>query len=255
MKAASGAHRLSRYTKFILHWLARFCLVAGTVALVWSAYIWTDAYFYQEVQSRDFHTIAENTSVRHEPVSRENEATSQYPNVEIGSVLGRLDIPRIGISVMVLEGDDPHILRRGAGHLEGSALPGQTGNVAIAAHRDTFFRSLRNIREQDLIELETLTGTYGYRVVSINIVGPEDTTVLAASAKPTLTLVTCYPFYYVGPAPKRFIVRARLISSLQKESDQESAKPVQDSKSIVEQVQAVAPVTNRLQISKSRNHE
>jgi sortase A len=87
-------------------------------------------------------------------------------------------------------------------------LPGQHGNVALAAHRDTFFRPLRNIRTGDAIEVETVRGTYQYRVESIQIVTPQDTQVLNATNRPELTLITCYPFYYVGSAPKRFIVRA-----------------------------------------------
>jgi sortase A len=124
-----------------------------------------------------------------------------------------MEIPRVGISVMVLEGVSNPILRRAAGHLESTAKPGQPGNVAIAAHRDTFFRALRNVRDQDIITLTTLTGTYRYQVDSVEVIGPNDTGVLSDSSQPTLTLITCYPFYYVGPAPNRFVVRARQISS------------------------------------------
>jgi sortase A len=123
-------------------------------------------------------------------------------------LIGRLEIPRLSVSAMVREGADAKTLHRAVGHIPGTALPGDTGNVALAGHRDTFFRALRDIRKNDTIELETENGTYSYLVESTDIVGPRDVDVLAASSHQTLTLVTCYPFYYIGSAPKRFIVRA-----------------------------------------------
>lgn len=129
------------------------------------------------------------------------------------SVIGRLDIPRLKLSVMVREGADEGTLRRAVGHIPGTALPGKIGNVGLAGHRDTFFRALRNIREDDTIELETTGGSYRYLVTSTKIVTPRDVSVLEASGGPTLTLVTCYPFYYVGSAPKRFIVHAAQVTS------------------------------------------
>jgi len=113
--------------------------------------------------------------------------------------------------VMVVEGDDGKTLRRAAGHVPGTALPGQSGNVGITAHRDTFFRPLRNIQLDDLITITTLQGEYRYRVVSTKVVNPEDVAVLDPSGGETLTLVTCHPFYFVGAAPNRFIVRAERV--------------------------------------------
>jgi sortase A len=124
------------------------------------------------------------------------------------ALIGRLRIPRLSLAVMVREGAESSTLRRAVGHIPGTALPGKAGNVALAGHRDTFFRSLRDIQKDDAIDLETEKGTYRYRVESTKIVGPRDVSVLAAAKQQTLTLVTCYPFYYVGSAPKRFIVRA-----------------------------------------------
>ena len=123
-------------------------------------------------------------------------------------LIGRLEIPRLRMKVMVREGADEGTLRKAVGHIPGTALPGTIGNVALAGHRDTFFRGLRDIRKDDSIDLTTDDGTYRYQVKSTKIVGPRDVGVLAASSGETLTLVTCYPFYYVGSAPKRFIVRA-----------------------------------------------
>jgi sortase A len=125
--------------------------------------------------------------------------------------LGRIEISTIGLTAMILEGTDARTLRRGVGHIPGTPLPGQQGNVAITGHRDTFFRPLHNIRKGDEITLTTLNGSYRYRVDSTEVVKPEDTEVLADSDDAVLTLVTCYPFYFVGPAPKRFIVRAHMI--------------------------------------------
>jgi sortase A len=125
--------------------------------------------------------------------------------------LGQIEISTLGPQTMILEGTDARTLRRAAGHIPGTALPGQQGNVVITGHRDTFFRPLRNIRKDDEIRLTTLSGSYRYWVDYFKVVEPEDTEVLDNSDGAILTLVTCYPFYFVGPAPKRFIVRAHRI--------------------------------------------
>jgi len=128
--------------------------------------------------------------------------------IKENALLGRLDIPRIGVSVAVLQGTGSRTLRLGAGHIENTSLPGQSGNVGIAGHRDTYFRPLRDIRRNDRIQLQTATGQFQYQVDWIKIVSPDDVSVLAASGESALTLVTCYPFQFLGSAPKRFIVRA-----------------------------------------------
>ena len=129
-------------------------------------------------------------------------------------LIGRLEIPSLHLTAMVREGADAATLRRAVGHIPGTALPGRIGNVGLAGHRDTFFRALRDIRKNDAIELETDSGTYRYIVQSTKIVGPRDVRVLAPSNAASLTLVTCYPFYYVGSAPDRFIVHASLASPI-----------------------------------------
>jgi len=126
--------------------------------------------------------------------------------------LGRIEISSIGLAAMIMEGADGRTLRHAVGHIPGTPLPGQQGNVVITGHRDTFFRGLRNVHKNDEITLTTLNGTYCYRVDSTQVVEPEDTEVLDNSVDATLTLVTCYPFYFVGPAPKRYVVRAHRIS-------------------------------------------
>ena len=128
------------------------------------------------------------------------------------ALIGRLEIPDLHLVAMVQEGADARTLHRAVGHIPGTALPGARGNVGLAGHRDTFFRPLRQIRVSDAIQLQTQNGTYRYRVEWTRIVGPRDVHVLSSTGGQSLTLVTCYPFYYVGSAPKRFIVRARLES-------------------------------------------
>lgn len=125
-----------------------------------------------------------------------------------GAPIGELSIPRLGLSAMVLHGSDPGTLRRGPGHIEGTALPGEPGNVAIAGHRDSFFRPLRGVRAGDDIYLDTAEGRFHYRVSSLDVVGPNAVGVLAPTPTATLTLITCHPFWMVGPAPDRFVVRA-----------------------------------------------
>jgi sortase A len=130
-----------------------------------------------------------------------------------GSVLGRLEVPRLGMNVVFAEGVSNSILRRAVGHVPQTALPGQPGNVALAGHRDTFFRPLRKIEPGDAIALKTAAGEFTYEVESTVIVAPTDIGVLRPTRDPMLTLVTCFPFSYVGPAPDRFVVRARLVSN------------------------------------------
>lgn len=128
-----------------------------------------------------------------------------------GEVVGRLEIPRIKVSAVVREGADDKTLKKAAGHVAYTALPGEKGNVGIAAHRDSHFRNLRNVKEGDLISMVTPWGKYEYEVESLKIVTPKNVEVLHTTPEPSLTLVTCYPFNYVGSAPKRFIVRARQV--------------------------------------------
>jgi sortase A len=127
-------------------------------------------------------------------------------------LIGRITIQRLGVSVVVAEGVDGQTLGRAVGHIPGTALPGQTGNVVLSAHRDTYFRPLRKIQHDDIITVSTLTGEYSYRVISTKVVPPTDVSVLSPGLGQSLTLITCYPFYFVGFAPNRFIVHAERIA-------------------------------------------
>jgi len=127
------------------------------------------------------------------------------------ALIGRIDVARLRLSALAREGVDTRTLRGSAGHVPGTALPGEPGNAAFAAHRDTFFRPLEHVREGDEIAVTTPQGEFRYVVSGTRIVDPSDVSVLSPSSAPTLTLVTCYPFDYIGTAPRRFIVSARLV--------------------------------------------
>ena len=125
-----------------------------------------------------------------------------------GDVLGRIEIPRLGTKIAILEGTSAQTLRLGVGHIKGTALPGEPGNSGIAGHRDTFFRALKDIRTNDEIRIQTASGIVRYQVNWVRIVAPDDTGVLAPAAENSITLITCYPFQLIGAAPERFVVRA-----------------------------------------------
>ena len=127
-------------------------------------------------------------------------------------MIGRLEIPRLNVSAIVRAGSDARTLRLAIGHIGGTAFPGEPGNVGLAAHRDTFFRRLGDIHTNDQVRVVTREGTFSYRVQSTQIVEPRDTWVLSQTSARILTLITCYPFSYIGSAPQRFVVRAELDS-------------------------------------------
>jgi sortase A len=131
--------------------------------------------------------------------------------------LAILRIPRISLEVPVFDDTDDLTLNRGVGRIRGTKQIGQIGNVGIAGHRDGFFRGLKDIAPGDIVELETAGGTNHYVIKQIQVVKPDDTSVLSSTSTPTLTLVTCFPFYYVGSAPQRYIVTAVIQDSSQQE--------------------------------------
>jgi len=126
-----------------------------------------------------------------------------------GAPIGEIWIERVGLSAMVTQGESERVLKHAVGHLEDTALPGQIGNVVLAGHRDSFFRPLKNVRVGDAITIRTRTGEFQYVVESMSVVPPSDITVLEPGNGRILTLITCFPFGFVGSAPDRFIVRAR----------------------------------------------
>ena len=185
----------------LVRWTQRLLFIIGVLALAYVGLTLLDARLFQSSAKRSLETQIHREEERHEPQVKSA--------VKTGDVLGRVDIPRLGISVAVLQGTGSRMLRLGAGHIEGTPLPGETGNIGIAGHRDTFFRELKDIQPNDEIQIQTATGLFRYQVDWMRVVEPRDTTVLEPSSKEsTVTLVTCYPFYFVGAAPKRFVVRA-----------------------------------------------
>jgi len=176
-------------------------LASGMAVLTYAGYVFVDARNYQAREQIAF-----------EESRGKNLGQSEGPHSVIeGEVLGEMEVVRLGLKAIVVQGDSSEILERAVGHLPGTALPGESGNVALAGHRDTFFRPLRNIRSGDAITFKTLDGEFRYQVESAAVVPPSDVSVLKSLGGRTLTLITCFPFYYVGAAPDRFIVRARQV--------------------------------------------
>ena len=189
--------------KDLIRWSRNMLFAAGAGMLGYCGFVLADTWMYQRQASQLFER------------ARLQVAAIPSPGTDsTNGLLGRMEIPRLGVSVVVAEGTDERTLQRAGGHITGTSFPGQRGNIGIAGHRDTLFRPLRNIRQNDVITLTTLAGEYRYRVVSTEIVSPSDVRVLQPDGHEILTLVTCYPFYFVGPAPDRFIVRAaRVVGS------------------------------------------
>ena len=228
MKLTIHRRRVWRSSAQLLLLLGQyFFLIVGILVLGYVTATFLEARIYQSRAARRFEQARQERST---PISAagagerlapqpvplqlsqlENAGSEHREAVRTRLAWGRIDIPSIGLSAMIIEGVDPPTLQRAVGHIPGTALPGIPGNVGLAGHRDTFFRSLRDIHENDEIKLETLDGSYRYRVAFTQVVDPGDVDVLSSADDSVLTLVTCYPFTFVGAAPQRFIVRANRI--------------------------------------------
>jgi sortase A len=203
-----------------LRLLERLLLVVGLVCLGYFGYVSAETALYQAFETRELDAIlaaapsgppGDFAGGKHSRLETEVVLpTVPRPRPADGTTLGRLEIPRLGVSAIVRAGSDSRTLRLAVGHIGGTSLPGEPGNIGLAAHRDTFFRRLGEIHEDDLVRFVTTDGTFVYRVAGTQVVDPHDTWVLNPTEEPALTLVTCYPFRYVGSAPRRFIVRAHL---------------------------------------------
>ena len=197
----------------ILVWSSRLLLTAGGLTLRAVSLIYLQTHAYQRhLQS---HFLLSSPAAETPPAASDDQPSGTTPlQADISSgarTFGKIEIPSVDLAAMVLEGDDERTLRLAVGHIPGTAVPGPSGNVGIAGHRDTFFRPLRKINLGDRIRFSTKAGTFKYRVVSLRVVPPDAIEVLDDTRRPTLTLVTCYPFYYIGAAPKRFIVHAEMV--------------------------------------------
>lgn len=196
----------------VLRWLERALVGVGAALAVWSALTITQTSFYSTLPVPPLRpTIARLPGEEPSPTVSRSSPAAPHP-LRTGDWVARLEIPRIALSATVLEGSDDGTLSRAAGHIEDTALPGTAGNAGIAAHRDTIFRPVRNLKVGDVMTVTTADGIYDYRVDRTLIVNPEDVYVLDPTDHATLTLVTCYPFTFIGHAPQRFIVKASLVA-------------------------------------------
>ena len=203
-----------RRVSLVRRWLERVLLALGIVCLGYYAYVSAETFLYQAYENRELDAILSSRR----PAASEGETGAAAATdsahttrtVTAGETIGRIAIPRLGVSAIIKAGVDARTLQLAVGHIPGTAFPGEEGNIGLAAHRDTFFRRLRDIETDDRIRLTTPDGVLDYRVERTHVVEPSDVWVLDPTGHPTLTLVTCYPFSYVGSAPQRFIVRAQL---------------------------------------------
>jgi len=185
-------------------------LATGVVLVCWPLVVYAESEFVQWSSGRAFGGGGSGTSrPPSETIVPDNVAKPKKPTkLKPGTTLGKLSIDRLGISYVLLEGTDARTLDKSIGHVESTALPGDTGNIGIAGHRNTHFRKLEWVRRGDVIRILTKTDEYRYGVEWVRLYTPYDLEVLDASHGPAVTLVTCFPFEYVGSAPQRFIVRA-----------------------------------------------
>jgi sortase A len=203
-------------------WAEVICMLIGFACLGWVGYAFVHEKIYQSFED---YKLGENLRGQTGTVTGFGESLfgtqkalppppviePGRPNIVERSLIGKVEIPRLKISAIVREGVDTKTLALAVGHVPETARPGEMGNVAIAAHRDTFFRNVRNIKQGDEIRMVTPGGSFDYVVTSTKVVTPKDVRVLDPTPSRMLTLVTCYPFNWIGPAPNRFIVRARQV--------------------------------------------
>jgi sortase A len=196
-------------------WLERALFVMGGVLALWCTFSVARAYYYTQLPIPPEPSRARTVDrPQGALLPGDAAATPSLPPTahERRAWIARLEAPSVALSATVLEGSDDGTLARAAGHIEDTAFPGQPGNIGIAGHRDTVFRPLRHLRTGDPITLSTSDRVFHYRVAATKIVDPQDVSVLNPTDRPAVTLVTCYPFEFIGHAPRRFIVRADLVS-------------------------------------------
>ena len=197
----------------MLKWGQRGFFGCAVLLLGYCGFSLVDAWIFQKRESQVLDRLLRERQMASQGATKPepSAAPQSVPAAAADGLIGRIEIPRLLLSAVVVEGVDKTTLRRAVGHIPGTAMPGRTGNVGLAGHRDTFFRSLKDVKIKDEVEFSTLAGNFKYEVESLKVVDPDNVGVLAPSGHNVLTLVTCYPFYFVGPAPKRWIVRARQV--------------------------------------------
>jgi sortase A len=197
----------------LLKFLERSCLIVGVTMITLGAVVRIDGVVHRQAAVAEFERIRSTSVNPEDQLDWSEQRIADYQEAlqqDTGETLAVLRIPSRNIEGPVFDSTDEWALNRGSGHVTGTSLPGERGNVAIAAHRDGFFRGLENIEIGDEIELTTLEGQQTFRVSMLDIVDPLDVSVLGPTDDTAITLITCYPFNYVGAAPDRFIVRAAL---------------------------------------------
>jgi sortase A len=188
----------SKRTSIVLG-ACHFFLVLGIFALGYAGFVFADSHIYQAVEIEKF----------------ERASLPSKPRILVeGDVIGEIQVPRLKLNAIVVQGESSATLRRAVAHISKSALPGEWGNVVLAGHRDTFFRPLQDVRLGDEVRFKTPERSFEYLVESIEVVAPNDIQVLEPSTGHDLTFITCFPFHFVGPAPKRFVVRAREVDRM-----------------------------------------
>jgi sortase A len=192
-------------------WVGRALIVIGLACLIFYSVVSVHTWRFQgAAKSR----VEEMVTMERPPAPREHMPNVSKP-LQTGEIIGRVDIPRLNLSAAVAEGDDEKTLKNAIGHLPDTPLPwDRRGNVALAAHRDGLFRPLEKVRLEDDVRVVTGRGEYHYRVKKTHIVDPQDVWVIAPTDTPTITLITCYPFSFVGNAPRRFVVQAELVEDI-----------------------------------------
>ena len=192
----------------IVRWLERGLAALGATCLVWVGATSLSMIAYQAQKS----ALLDTTFPPGAGVEAARKPVGDEPPSATAGPIGRLEIPRLGLSAVVVEGDDEDTLKHAVGHLPDTPLPWQEGNAALAGHRDTFFRPLGRIQVGDEIQLATRYGTLRYRVMGHIVVEPDELWVLDPSPAAALTLITCHPFDFIGRAPRRFVVHAERIT-------------------------------------------
>jgi len=211
----------SRYSN--LRRVELLLLVVGLTLIAYAAFVYVNGRLYSRAALEKFHS-----GLQSQPLAEQRRLSSvtqvdyalwspkrikQYEAAlteHFDAPLAVLKVNKIQLEVPVFEGTSDRVLNRGAGRIEGTAQIGKPGNIGIAAHRDSFFRGLKDVGVGDTMELETTAGTQTYVIDSIKLVDPKDVSVLKNQSIPELTLVTCFPFYFAGSAPQRYIVRGYL---------------------------------------------
>ena len=181
-----------------LLWMEVALIAVAVAGVGFAAYAWIDAWMYQRSGMQELQRLS-------------TAPPEGGPPPSDGALLGQIVIPQLGVSSVILEGTAMSTLQRAVGHVSGTALPGKPGNICLAGHRDSFFRQLRNVVAGHEIVIHTPGGSATYRVEGTGIVSPAQVAVLKPTRDDALTLITCYPFGYLGSAPKRFVVRARAV--------------------------------------------